>query len=107
MHKDTPKRAFAARDAHEALLGLKRLLDEAAIATHAAELEAFHLAVGNEGCDELRFTLERIAAQLWSPDFDAKLSRARETLETAISLCSTGQVCSDGPGEPAPSPGDP
>jgi len=46
MHKDTPKRAFAARDAHDALLDLKHLLDEAAVAAHAAELQAFHLAVG-------------------------------------------------------------
>ena len=93
MHRDTPKQAFATREAHEALLALKQLLDDAAIATHAAELESFHLAVGGDEYDEVRLTLERIVARLRSPDFEAKLSRVRETMETAVSLCATGRVC--------------
>jgi len=85
-----PKQAFAAR---EALLELKQLLEEATKTTHAAELEAFHLGVGGDEYNEVRLTLERIVARLRSPDFDAKLSRARERLETALSLCTTGRVC--------------
>ena len=85
MNRRMPKQAFAAHEAHEALLELKQLLEEAAKTTHAAELEAFHLAVGCDECDEVRLTLESIAAWLRSPDFDAKLSRAREKLEYAVS----------------------
>jgi len=69
------------------------MLEEMTNASHGAELEAFHLAVRGEECDEVRLTLEKIAARLESPDLDAKLSRARETLETAISLCSRGRAC--------------
>ena len=93
MHRDTPKQAFAARDAHEALLELKQLFEEATRDTHSAELEAFHLGVGGDEYNEVRLTLERIAARLQSPDFDAKLSRARQTLEIAVSLCAAGRVC--------------
>jgi hypothetical protein len=84
-HKETPKQAFAAREVHEALLELKQLLQEAANTTHAAELEAFHLAVRCDECHEVRLTLESITARLRSPDFDAKLLRAREKLEYAVS----------------------
>jgi hypothetical protein len=44
MNTDMQRRALAARDAHLALLDLKRVVDEAAQTTHAAELEAVHLA---------------------------------------------------------------
>ena len=69
MHRDTPKQAFAAREAHEALLELKQLMEEATT-----------LGVGGDEYNEVRLTLETIVARLQSPDFDAKLSRARQTL---------------------------
>jgi hypothetical protein len=93
MHRDTPKQAFAAREAHEALLELKLLVEEATKDTHCAELEAFHLGVASDEYNEVRISLERIAARLRSSDFDATLSRARKTLEIAVSLCSTRRVC--------------
>ena len=93
MHRDTPKQAFAAREAHEALLELKQLFEEVTKTTHAAELEAFHLGVGGDEYNEVRLALETIVTRLRSPDFDAKLSRARETLEIAVSLCTAGRVC--------------
>src|SRR5215470_18311189 len=68
MHIDTPKQAFAARDAHEALLELKQLVEEATKDTHSAELEAFHLGVGGDEYNEVRLTLEGIVARLRSPD---------------------------------------
>lgn len=45
MNTELQKRALAARDAHLALLDLKKFVDEAAQTTHAAELEAVHLAI--------------------------------------------------------------
>ncbi len=45
MNTEMHKRALAARQAHLALLDLKKLVDEATQTTHAAELEAVHLAI--------------------------------------------------------------
>jgi hypothetical protein len=45
MNTEMQKKALAARDAHMALLDLKRFIDEAARTTHDAELEAVHLAI--------------------------------------------------------------
>jgi len=86
MLGDTPKQAFAAREAHEALLELKKLVDEATVATHAAELESFCLAVKREQTTSVRQTLEIVIERLKSPNFDAVLSMAREKLETAVSV---------------------
>ena len=85
MKRGKPKRAFAARDAHEALLVLKELVDDAAKTTHAAELEAFYLAVNQDENVGVRRTLQKVAIRLKSPDFDVVLSEVREKLETAAS----------------------
>ena len=45
MNAEMQKRALAARDAHLALLELKKLVEDAAQATHDAEFEAIHLAI--------------------------------------------------------------
>src|SRR5208283_4941406 len=45
MNTEMQKRALAAREAHLALLDLKKVVDEATQTTHAAELEAVHLAI--------------------------------------------------------------
>ena len=86
MLGDSPKQAFAAREAHEALLQLKKLVDEATATTHAAELESFCLAVRNEPPTNVRRTLETVIERLKSPNFDVVLSVAREKLETAVSV---------------------
>lgn len=41
MNSDMQRRALAARDAHMALLDLRRVVEEAARTTHCVELEAF------------------------------------------------------------------
>jgi hypothetical protein len=85
MNRDKPKQAFAARDAHEALLVLKELVDEAAKTTHAAELESFSLAINQDENDGVRRTLQNVAIRLKSHDFEVVLSEVREKLETAAS----------------------
>jgi hypothetical protein len=89
MKRGKPKRAFAARDAHEAVLVLKEVVDEAARTLHAAELESFSLAISrdeNDGeNDVVRRTLQNIAERLQSPDIEAVLLEVREKLEIAIS----------------------
>jgi len=86
MLGDPPKQAFAAREAHEALLDLKKIVDEATETAHTAELESFYLAVKRSEIDGVRKTLQEVEACMNSPAFDATLSRVREKLETATSL---------------------
>jgi hypothetical protein len=85
MNTDMQRRALAARDAHLALLDLKRVVDEAAQTTHAAELEAVHLAMSprmrGDISSQLRFAID----SLGSDAFQDSLSRARESLQSAIS----------------------
>jgi hypothetical protein len=83
MKRETPKQAFAVREAHQALLELKKLVDEAAITTHAAALESFHLAAERGGDSDVRKTLENVKERLQSPAFEALLVQAREKLEIA------------------------
>jgi hypothetical protein len=85
MNADMRTRALAARDAHLALLELKKLVDDATQATHAAELEAVYLAVSARQGDDVRMTLKVIMDQLASPDFETTLSQIREKLGTAAS----------------------
>jgi hypothetical protein len=86
MPRPAPKQAFAAREAHEALLKLKKLVDEATKTTRAAELESFRLAVRREPGTSVRQTLQTVIKRLKSQDFDAALSIALEKLETAVSV---------------------
>ena len=86
MLGDSPKQAFATREAHEALLELKKLVDEVTVTTHAAELESYCLAVKQEQPTSVRQTLEMVIERLKSPNFDAMLSLAREKLQAAISV---------------------
>jgi len=85
MNRGKPKQAFAAREAHEALLVLKDLVDDAAKTTHSAELESFSLAVNQEENESVRRTLQNVAERLKSPDFEAVLTEAREKLDIAVS----------------------
>jgi len=86
MNRETPKQALATREAHEALLELKKLVDEVTVTTHAAELESFCLAVKRKQGTSVRGTLQTVIERLKSPNFDAVLSEAREKLETAVSI---------------------
>jgi len=86
MLRDTPKQAFATREAHEALLDLKNIIDEATKTTHTAELESFRLAVERSEIDGVRRTLQEVGDRLKSPSFDAVLSQVRDKLETAASV---------------------
>jgi hypothetical protein len=78
MTTDLQKRALATRDAHLALLELKKLVDEAAQTTHAAELEAV------QG-DDIRARLRVVVDRLKSPIFESTLMEVREKLEIALS----------------------
>ena len=80
-----PTSVLATRDAHSALLELKKLIDEATEATHAAELEAVYLALKPRPGDDIRTTLRVVMDRLKSPNFETTLSQVREKLETAAS----------------------
>ena len=84
--RDTPKQAFAAREAHEALLELKKMVDEATTTTHRAELESFHIAVYRGENSGVRRALQAVVDRLKSQSFLAALSLAREKLESAASF---------------------
>jgi hypothetical protein len=85
MNTEMQKRALAARDAHLALLDLKKVVDEAAQATHAAELEAVHLAVSPRAGGDISSALREILECLGTSGFEAILSKARQSLQTAMS----------------------
>jgi hypothetical protein len=86
MSGDTPKQALAAREAHEALRGLKLIVDEATTITHIAELESFREATHSCESPVARDTLQKVVYRLKSRSFDAVLSRARQKLDTAASI---------------------
>jgi hypothetical protein len=79
------KRALAAREAHLALLDLKKVVDEATRTAHAAELEAVHLAVSPGLAGDITATLQVVMENLRSTNFEAALARARESLQLATS----------------------
>ena len=85
MKNNLQRRASAAREAHNALLDLKKVVEEAARTTHCAELEAVHLAVSSKDNDDISSRLRPVLERLSSCDFDAALIRARENLQLALS----------------------
>jgi hypothetical protein len=85
MNTETQRRALAARDAHLALLDLKRVVDEAAQTTHAAELEAVHLAMSPRMQGDISSKLRSAIERLGSDVFQDSLSRARQSLQSPIS----------------------
>jgi hypothetical protein len=84
MNTDMQRRALAARDAHLALLDLKRVVDEAAQTTHAAELEAVHLAMSPRMHGDITSQLRSAMERLGSAAFQDSLSRARQSLQSAM-----------------------
>ncbi|HXE33670.1 MAG TPA: hypothetical protein VN087_07145 [Verrucomicrobiae bacterium] len=84
MNTEMQKRALAVRDARQALLDLKKLVDEAAQSTHAVELEAVHLAISPRPGGDISSSLRDVLERFGSANFEAILSRARQSLQTAI-----------------------
>ena len=85
MNSDMQRRALAARDAHMALLDLKRVVEEAARTTHCVELEAVHLAESSRRPEDISSKLRSVLERLVSADFEATLDKARQSLQVAIS----------------------
>jgi hypothetical protein len=85
MNIEMQKRALATREAHLALLDLKKVVDEVTQTTHAAQLEAVHLAIRSRPTEETSTSLRDVLELLGSPNFEATLSRVRETLQIAMS----------------------
>jgi hypothetical protein len=83
---ETPKQAFAARYAHEALLELKKVIDDATKMTHTAELESFRAAINRDDDNRVRSSLRAVINRLKSPAFDRALLEVRDKLETAASI---------------------
>jgi len=74
MNTEMQKRALAARDAHLALRDPKRVVDKAAQSTHAAELEAVHLAISPRHGGDISSSLRDVLERLGSSSFEALLS---------------------------------
>jgi len=85
MNVDMQKRAMAAREAHLALLDLKKVVEEAARNTHQAEMEAVHLAMVPEPTDNFAASVRPVLDRLESGDVEATLLKARQSLLAAIS----------------------
>src|SRR5262249_15710723 len=85
MDLEIPKQALAAREAHEALIELKKIVDEATRMTHAAELESFSAAVHHDEDISIRRSLQDVIKRVKSRDFDKAVFEVREKLETALS----------------------
>ena len=85
MNTEMQKKALAAREAHLALLDLKKVVDEATQTTHAAELEAVHLAISPRSAGDITTTLRGVIENLGSTNFESALARVRESLQLAMS----------------------
>jgi hypothetical protein len=81
------KAALVTRDAHQALLDLKKLVDSATQKTRAAELEAVGLAIGSSCGENALRALRSVAESIGSSNFDAAVSEARMKIETAVASC--------------------
>jgi hypothetical protein len=68
MNTEMQKRALATRDAYLALLDLKKVVDEAARTTHAAELEAVHQAISSRMTGEISSKARGVLDRLESAD---------------------------------------
>jgi len=82
--RKTQKAALITREAHLALLDLKKLVDSATEKTHQAELETEGQVIGTSRGEDALATLRGVAQAIGSPDFDAVLSQARMKIENAV-----------------------
>ena len=85
MHSEAHRQAFAARDAYEAMLELKSLIDDAAKRTFAAEVELFRAALTRNEKHGAINCLRQVVGSVQSRDFDGALFVIREKLELALS----------------------
>ncbi len=86
MTSDPQKRAMAAREAREALLQLKKLVDETTETTHVAELQAIGFAVRPGQRVDALTTLRTALESLRSPHLETAINQACERLEFALSI---------------------
>jgi hypothetical protein len=76
--------ATITRDAHEALLDLKKLVEQAAETIRVAERETIGVAIGKQSGDDPVRTLRDAAEKLESPSLESAISRAREKVQCAL-----------------------
>jgi hypothetical protein len=80
------KAALVTREAYQAVLELKQLVDSATKKVHTAELERVGQAVGSSQQEDALRTLRTAAESITSPNFDAAVAQARLKIETAVAL---------------------
>jgi len=85
MDLATQRQAFAAREAHEAVIELKKIVDDAARLLLTAEIESFRAAVSRNENSSAHKSLQDVIERVKSPDFDRAVFAVREKLETAVS----------------------
>jgi hypothetical protein len=85
MDLATHKQALAAREAHEAVIELKKIVDDAAKLLLTAEIESFRAAVSRNENTNAHKSLEDVIERVKSPAFDRAVFEVREKLETAVS----------------------
>ena len=85
MDSATQKQAFAAREAHEAVIELKKIVDDAARLLLTAEIESFRAAVSQNENSRAHKSLQDVIERVKSPDFDRAVFAVREKVETAVS----------------------
>jgi hypothetical protein len=82
--RNLQKAALVTREAHQALLELKQLVDSATQKIHTAELETVGQAIGSSQREDALRTLRTAAESITSPNFDAAVAQARLKIETAV-----------------------
>jgi hypothetical protein len=85
MNTDRQRRALAARQAHLAMLDLRKVVDEVATTIHTAELEAVHLAISAKSTGDITTTLRVAMERLGPAHIEVALAEVREKLQTALS----------------------
>lgn len=78
------KAALVAREAHEAVLELKEIVDSATQNIHKAELATVGQAVGNSVGEDAVEILRSAAEAIDSASFDAAVSQARIKIKIAV-----------------------
>ena len=78
------KAALVTREAYQALLELKQLVDSAAQKIRTAELETVGQAVGSSQPDDALQSLRSASEVIEPPHFDAAVAQARTKIQTAV-----------------------
>lgn len=83
MDTKSKQRALAARDAHVALIDLKRIVEEIARTAIDAERVAVGKAINHDAQNDSHAQLQQATERFDSPEFTAKLSEVRQKLKAA------------------------